>query len=72
MSELDRFGIAGLLAALQGPTTDQMELASGTDLSTLGVDLTQAKFAHSLVGSSRLLNFVQPLAAVHRMGRALS
>jgi len=43
MSELDRFGIAGLLAALQGPSTDQMELASGMDLSTLGVDLSQSE-----------------------------
>lgn len=44
MSELDRFGIAGLLAALQGPSTDQMELASGMDLNLLGLDLSQSEF----------------------------
>ncbi len=39
MSELDRFGLQGLLATLQNDGTDQANLVFGMDLNTLGLDL---------------------------------
>lgn len=40
MSELDRFGLKGLLAMLrEGETSDQAHLALGMDLNSLGLDL---------------------------------
>ena len=39
MSELDRFGIAGLLETLRSENPDMSGLAIGQDLTTLGLDL---------------------------------
>ena len=41
MSEIDRYGITGLLAELRGSSPDQLSLRLGMDLSTLGLDLTR-------------------------------
>lgn len=39
MSELDRFGLAGLFAMLRNDNSDVAALAAGQDLTTLGLDL---------------------------------
>ncbi len=41
MSELDRYGLAGLLAMLRHDSNDVAGLAAGQDLTTLGLDLNQ-------------------------------
>ncbi|KAI9720195.1 MAG: hypothetical protein M1812_003013 [Candelaria pacifica] len=41
MSDLDRFGLAGLLSAIRNENPDQASLAIGQDLVTLGLDLNQ-------------------------------
>lgn len=41
MSELDRFGLAGLLRMIHSESPDVASLAVGQDLMTLGLDLNQ-------------------------------
>ncbi|KAF2455092.1 hypothetical protein BDY21DRAFT_351192 [Lineolata rhizophorae] len=41
MSELDRFGLAGLLAMIPGDSHDHSSLAVGQDLTVLGLDLNR-------------------------------
>lgn len=38
MSDLDRFGIKGLLSILKGPYQDQATLMTGIDPNSLGID----------------------------------
>jgi CCR4-NOT transcription complex subunit 2 len=45
MSELDRFGLAGLLRMIHSESPDVASLAVGQDLMTLGLDLNQAEYA---------------------------
>jgi CCR4-NOT transcription complex subunit 2 len=44
MSELDRFGLAGLLRMIHSESPDIASLAVGQDLMTLGLDLNQAEY----------------------------
>lgn len=46
MSELDRFGLAGLLRMIHSESPDVAGLAVGQDLMTLGLDLNQPEYAH--------------------------
>lgn len=46
MSELDRFGLAGLLRMIHSESPDVASLAVGQDLMTLGLDLNQPEYAH--------------------------
>lgn len=41
MSELDRYGLAGLLRMIHSESPDVASLAVGQDLMTLGLDLNQ-------------------------------
>ncbi len=41
MSELDRFGLAGLLAMIPNDSPDYSSLAIGQDLTVLGLDLNR-------------------------------
>lgn len=41
MSDLDRFGLAGLLRMIHSESPDVASLAVGQDLMTLGLDLNQ-------------------------------
>ena len=41
MSELDKFGLAGLLNMIHSDSPDVASLAVGQDLMTLGLDLNQ-------------------------------
>jgi CCR4-NOT transcription complex subunit 2 len=41
MSELDKFGLAGLLSMIHSDSPDVASLAVGQDLMTLGLDLNQ-------------------------------
>jgi CCR4-NOT transcription complex subunit 2 len=45
MSELDRFGLAGLLRMIHSESSDVASLAVGQDLMTLGLDLNQPEYA---------------------------
>ncbi|KAI9792218.1 MAG: CCR4-NOT transcription complex subunit 2 [Candelina submexicana] len=47
MSELDRFGLAGLLSAIRNDNPDRSSLAIGQDLMTLGLDLNQPEYGNS-------------------------
>jgi CCR4-NOT transcription complex subunit 2 len=44
MSELDRFGLAGLLRMIHSENPDVASLAVGQDLMTLGLDLNQPEY----------------------------
>ena len=44
MSELDRFGLAGLLRMIHSESPDVASLAVGQDLMTLGLDLNLAEY----------------------------
>jgi len=46
MSELDRFGLAGLLRMIHSESPDVASLAVGQDLMTLGLDLNQAEYGN--------------------------
>ncbi|GAB1191253.1 hypothetical protein APSETT444_000425 [Aspergillus pseudonomiae] len=46
MSELDKFGLAGLLRMIHSDSPDVAALAVGQDLMTLGLDLNQPEYAH--------------------------
>lgn len=45
MSEIDRFGLAGLLRMIHSESPDVASLAVGQDLMTLGLDLNQPEYA---------------------------
>ncbi|KAJ5780323.1 hypothetical protein N7457_005483 [Penicillium paradoxum] len=60
MSELDRFGLAGLLRMIHGESPDVASLAVGQDLMTLGLDLNQAEPLHTSFASP----FVSSMSAV--------
>jgi CCR4-NOT transcription complex subunit 2 len=45
LSELDRFGLAGLLGMIHSENPDTASLAVGQDLMTLGLDLNQPEYA---------------------------
>ncbi|KAL4917272.1 hypothetical protein BDW62DRAFT_86850 [Aspergillus aurantiobrunneus] len=55
MSELDKFGLAGLLRMIHSDSADVSSLAVGQDLMTLGLDLNQPEPLHS--------TFVSPFVA---------
>ncbi|BCS18089.1 NOT2/NOT3/NOT5 family protein [Aspergillus puulaauensis] len=55
MSELDKFGLAGLLRMIHSDSADVASLAVGQDLMTLGLDLNQPEPLHS--------TFVSPFVA---------
>jgi CCR4-NOT transcription complex subunit 2 len=44
MSDIDRFGLKGYFAMLNGPYTDQAALMTGMDLTALGLDLTSSEY----------------------------
>lgn len=44
MSELDRFGLNGLLRMIHSESPDVASLAVGQDLMTLGLDLNQPEY----------------------------
>ena len=44
MSELDKFGLAGLLRMIHSDSPDVAGLAVGQDLMTLGLDLNQLEY----------------------------
>lgn len=44
MSDLDRFGLAGLLRMIHSESPDVASLAVGQDLMTLGLDLNQPEY----------------------------
>ncbi|KAJ5363079.1 hypothetical protein N7541_003923, partial [Penicillium brevicompactum] len=60
MSELDRFGLAGLLRMIHSESPDVASLAVGQDLMTLGLDLNQAEPLHTSFASP----FVSAMSAV--------
>ena len=45
MSELDRYGLAGLLHVIRSEGSDLGSLAIGQDLTALGLDLNQPEYA---------------------------
>lgn len=45
MSEIDKFGLAGLLRMIHSESADVASLAVGQDLMTLGLDLNQPEYA---------------------------
>lgn len=47
MSELDKFGLAGLLRMIHSESPDVASLAVGQDLMTLGLDLNQPEYVLS-------------------------
>ncbi|KAL5336228.1 hypothetical protein BJX70DRAFT_400872 [Aspergillus crustosus] len=51
MSELDRFGLAGLLRMIHSDSADVASLAVGQDLMTLGLDLNQPEPLHTTFAS---------------------
>ncbi|KAL4943327.1 hypothetical protein BDV06DRAFT_190279 [Aspergillus oleicola] len=55
MSELDKFGLAGLLRMIHSDSADVASLAVGQDLMTLGLDLNQPEPLHS--------TFISPFVA---------
>ncbi|KAJ5320025.1 hypothetical protein N7508_000308 [Penicillium antarcticum] len=60
MSELDRFGLAGLLRMIHSESPDVASLAVGQDLMTLGLDLNQAEPLHTSFATP----FVSSMSAV--------
>lgn len=55
MSELDRFGLTGLLHMIRSEGSDIGSLAIGQDLTALGLDLNQPEYARDpLVRYARL------------------
>ncbi|KAL2012608.1 hypothetical protein VTN00DRAFT_133 [Thermoascus crustaceus] len=60
MSELDRFGLAGLLRMIHSESPDVASLAVGQDLMTLGLDLNQPEPLHPSFSSP----FVSSMSAV--------
>ncbi|CEJ53917.1 Putative NOT2 family protein [Penicillium brasilianum] len=60
MSELDRFGLSGLLRMIHSESPDVASLAVGQDLMTLGLDLNQPEPLHTSFASP----FVSSMSAV--------
>ncbi|KAJ5175998.1 uncharacterized protein N7482_001875 [Penicillium canariense] len=60
MSELDRFGLSGLLRMIHSESPDVAGLAVGQDLMTLGLDLNQPEPLHTSFASP----FVSSMSAV--------
>ncbi|KAJ5105598.1 hypothetical protein NUU61_002945 [Penicillium alfredii] len=60
MSEIDRFGLAGLLRMIHSESPDVASLAVGQDLMTLGLDLNQPEPLHTSFASP----FVSSMSAV--------
>ncbi|KAF7712396.1 Uncharacterized protein PECH_003298 [Penicillium ucsense] len=60
MSELDRFGLSGLLRMIHSESADVASLAVGQDLMTLGLDLNQPEPLHTSFASP----FVSSMSAV--------
>ncbi|CRG86828.1 CCR4-NOT transcription complex subunit 2 [Talaromyces islandicus] len=60
MSELDRFGLAGLLRMIHSESPDVASLAVGQDLMTLGLDLNQPEPLHHSFASP----FVSSMSAL--------
>lgn len=46
MSDLERFGLSGLLRMIHSESPDVASLAVGQDLMTLGLDLNQAEYGN--------------------------
>lgn len=44
LSELDSFGLTGLMAQLRGSSQDQLGLMLGMDLNSLGLDLHRPEY----------------------------
>jgi CCR4-NOT transcription complex subunit 2 len=44
MNEVDRYGLAGLMAMIRNEGPDLAGLANGQDLTTLGLDLNQPEY----------------------------
>ncbi|CAG8279385.1 unnamed protein product [Penicillium salamii] len=62
MSEIDRFGLAGLLRMIHSESPDVASLAVGQDLMTLGLDLNQAEYeTHIPRFHDIMLNILRPL-----------
>lgn len=57
MNEVDRYGLAGLMAMIRNEGPDLAGLANGQDLTTLGLDLNQPEYEETspswLVGLER-------------------
>ena len=58
MSELDKFGLAGLLRMIHSDSPDVAGLAVGQDLMTLGLDLNQLEYGPSNIQSMIYADFV--------------
>jgi len=56
MSELDRFGLSGLLRMIHSESPDVASLAVGQDLMTLGLDLNQPEYVFPLCIVERKTN----------------
>jgi CCR4-NOT transcription complex subunit 2 len=57
MSELDRFGLAGLLRMIHSDSPDVASLAVGQDLMTLGLDLNQPEYVVAVMAQKLFLCF---------------
>jgi hypothetical protein len=57
MSELDRFGLAGLLRMIHSDSADVASLAVGQDLMTLGLDLNQPEYVVIVMAQKTFLCF---------------
>lgn len=57
MSELDRFGLAGLLRMIHSDSPDVASLAVGQDLMTLGLDLNQPEYVVAVTAQKLFLCF---------------
>jgi CCR4-NOT transcription complex subunit 2 len=64
MSELDRFGLAGLLRMIHSESPDVASLAVGQDLMTLGLDLNQAEYGNRSFSSLVRTNLFQTFTHV--------
>lgn len=64
MSELDRFGLAGLLRMIHSDSPDVASLAVGQDLMTLGLDLNQPEYVVAVMAQK--LSFALLTSVVRR------
>ena len=72
MSESDRFGLNGLTEMIKGDHQDMAMLALGTDLTQLGLDLSQPEYYTPTFASRLLSDELTGIAAVMcRYGLAL-
>ena len=56
MSELDRYGLAGLLEMIRNENVDVSSLAIGHDLTSLGLDLNSSEFVATHRSYKRSIN----------------